>query len=198
MARHRAPRQHRRVLAPAAVAVLGAGAVLAAVPVVWQDSTAAFSATSGNAGNGWSSGSVVLGDDDTGTALFTAAGLVPGSTDQRCIAVQYTGTLAATVKLYASSTSGTLAPYLDLTVEEGSGGGYGSCTGFTPATTLSTGTLAAFGAARTGFGTGVGTFAPSGTATKVYRFTYQVQFATPDSAAGTSATAAFTWEAQNT
>src|SRR3712207_7319239 len=46
-----------------------------------------------------------LSDDDSGSAMFTATGLKPGSTGTKCIQVTYGGSLAAAVKLYVSSST---------------------------------------------------------------------------------------------
>jgi hypothetical protein len=167
--------------------------------LVWQASNAAFSDTTDNPANQWASGDVVLADDDTTNVLFNASNLKPGDNEAKCITVTYSGSLDASVKLYASTT-GTLAQYLDLTVEQGTGGGFGNCTGFTPdAAPLYTGTLSAFAAAHVNFGNGWGSFTPTGGApsdTKTYRIKYTLQ--NDDAAQAKSANATFTWEAQNT
>ena len=174
--------------------VLGAG-------VVWQASQAAFTATTSNPTNNWSAGSVALSDDDSNTAMFAASNLKPGSTGQKCIAVTSTGTLPATVKLYATGAARTngFDSYLNLTVEQGTGGGFSSCTGFTAgggAGQSYTGTLAGFTSTYQNFGTGLGTFAPTGSGpqTATYRFTYTVDSATPNSAMNGTAASGFTWE----
>jgi hypothetical protein len=94
-----------------AVGVLGSGIC------VWQSTSAVFSSTTANAGNSWTAGSVTLTDDDSGSALFSASGLVPGSSGSNCITVSYSGNVATTVRLYASASSDTsaLAQYLDVT-----------------------------------------------------------------------------------
>jgi hypothetical protein len=172
-------------------------AVLASGVMVWRASNAAFSATTSNTGNTWTAGTVSLTDDDSNTAMFTATGLKPNATAAKCITVTYTGNLASSVKLYATSYTGTLGTYLNLTVEQGTGGSYSSCTGFTTGSTLYSGTLAGFAGAKVDFSTGVGSFAPSTNgSTAVYRFTYTVQ--DTNSAQGLSSTCGFTWEAQNT
>ena len=180
----------------------------AAVPValllsslfVWRASYAASSATTSNGPNNWTAGAVSLSDDDTGSAMFTASDLKPGDTGSRCIVVTYGGSVASAVKLYASKT-GTLGQYLDLTVQEGTGGSYATgnpCSSFTSTGTLYTGTVDGFAASSTNFASGVGTFAPTSNGqTKAYRFTYTLQAATPGSAQGTTAGATFTWEAQS-
>ena len=170
-------------------------ALLASGALVSQASYAAFSATTANPSNTWAAGQVALTDDDggtsptTGTAMFTASKLKPGSTGQKCIVVSSTSTVASTLKLYSTAVSTTngLSTYLNLTVEEGTGGSFaGGCTGFTAAATDFTGTLAGFGTGATAFGSGVGAFALTGTPTETrsYRFTYSLD-------------AAFTWEAQS-
>src|SRR3712207_597175 len=129
--------------------------------------------------------------------MFTATNVRPGSTGEKCIKLTYNGSLSTSVKLYGTAVSGALAPHLDLVVEEGSGGTFGSCTGFVASATDYTGTLAAFGTGKTDFASGVGSFAPTGAGqTKTYRIAYTVNATTPDSAQGAAANATFTWEAR--
>lgn len=188
--------------------LIGFGALLAGLAgsalIVWQASYSAFSATTSNPTNNWSAGTVALSDDDSNTAMFTASGLKPGSTGTKCIAVTSTGTLPSAVKLYGTSYSGTnvLSQNINLTVVQGTGGGFASCTGFTPlgtGATVYSGTLAGFASAATNFGSGLGTWAPTGTGseTRSFQFTYTVDPATPNTAQGGTAAIGFTWEAQN-
>jgi hypothetical protein len=183
------------VLAGLVVGVLGSAAF------VWQGTNAAFTASTTNGADQWSSGTVVVSDDDSGTALFSTGPLVPGDNGTRCLAVTYSGSVAATVRLYPASASGGLAPYLALVVEEGAGAGNvgsaASCTGFS-GTTVWSGTLAALASSATSFGSGVGAFAPSGSGqVQVYRISWTLDAATPDAAQGTSATASLVWEARS-
>ncbi len=172
--------------------------LLASGGMVWQGTAAVFSSTTSNSGSSWATGSVALSDDDTGSAMFSAAGLVPGNGGSNCITVSYGGDVATTVKLYvgASADASALAQYVNLVIQEGAGGGFGSCGGFASSATLYTGTLAAFTAAKTNYGNGVGTWAPSGAATKVYKISYTLDSSTPSSKEGVSTSATFTWEAQ--
>ena len=181
---------------PAAVAVSGL--------VVSHASYSAYSATTVNPTSNWTSGTVALSDDDNNTAAFTAKNLKPGSTGTKCIAVTSTGSLASTVKLYATNPTTTkdLASYLDLSVTQGSGGSFGDCTGYTPLTTggtVYTGTLDGFGKTATSFATGVGAWTPTGTAneTRTYQITYTVRSTAPDTTQGGTAALGLTWEAQN-
>src|SRR5690242_19019377 len=80
-------------------AVAGVAGVAASAALVWHASYSAFSATTANPSNTWSAGSVVLSDDDSGAAMFSAAELSPGVGRQDCIAVTSAGSLPATVRL---------------------------------------------------------------------------------------------------
>jgi hypothetical protein len=174
--------------------------------VVWQSSYAAFSTTTVNSSNSFASGSVILTDDDSSTAMFTPTLLKPLDTGTKCIVVTSTGTLASTVELYATtfSTTNALASWLDMVIDEGTGGTFAtsgptSCTGFVLGGNIYTGTLATFGTTKTNFATGVGTWAPAGTGspTKTYRIKYTLNTATPNTAQSGTAALGFTWEAQN-
>lgn len=185
-------------------AVLPAALIVSGL-VIGQASYAAFTSTTSNATNSWASGTVALSDDDAGTAMFTATNLKPGSTGTRCIVVTSTGTLASAVKLYGATpaTTNALSTYLDVTVVQGTGGTFGSCTGFAALATGSsvyTGTLANFGTSATSFATGLGTWAPTGSASesRTFQITYTLNAAAPNSSQGGTASIGFTWEAQNT
>jgi len=180
--------------------------VLISALVVWQSSYAAFSTTTVNPSNTFGSGSVVLSDDDSGTAMFTPTLLKPADTGTKCIVVTSTGTLASAVELYATgySTTNGLSTYLDMVIDEGTGGTFASsgptsCTGFVAGANIFTGSLATFGTTKTSFATGVGTWAPagSGSPTRTYRIKYTLNAATPNTAQSGTAALGFTWEAQN-
>ena len=182
------------VAVPAAIAVSGL--------VVSQASYSAYSATTVNPTNNWATGTVALADDDTNTAAFTAANLKPGSTGTKCIAVTSSGSLASTVKLYATNpaTTKNLAANINLTISQGTGGSFGSCTGYTKlGADLYTGTLDQLGKSATGFTNGLGDWAPSGKndETRTYQLTYTVKTDAPDTTQGGTAALGLTWEAQN-
>jgi hypothetical protein len=188
------PRTSRRtILGGAALATMfAAGAILLV------GTFSAFSSTTSNPGNTFSAGTVTIGDNDAGGALYSLTDQTPGATVTRCIKVTYTGTLDADVKLYTPSTIGSLGPFLNLTVTPGTQATptFPSCTGFTPDAggAIFTGTLAAFAAAHPSYAAGLADSPGAGTewATDdavVYRF--EVTLA-DDNAAN-----AFTWEARN-
>jgi hypothetical protein len=176
--------------------------------VVAQSSYSAYSATTVNPTSNWASGTVALTDDDSNTAAFTATNLKPGSTGSRCIVVSSNGSLPAAVKLYGTgaATTKALASSINLTVTQGTGGSFGSCSGYTPLTTGSSvysGTLADFGSTATNFSTGVGSWTTAGVATgaaaetRTYQLTYSVRTETTNDTQGGTAALGFTWEAQN-
>ena len=179
-------------------------AILLSGATIGTASYAAFSATTSTPTNNWATGTVALSDDDSSTALFTASNLAPGATGTRCIAVTSTGSLASIVRLYGTgaTTTNALSTYVTLTVTQGTGGTFATCTGFTPlvsGSSVYTGTLANFGTTATSYATGLGSWAPTGTAseTRVFRFVYTVDAAAPNTTQGGTAAIGFTWEAQN-
>ncbi|HWI44100.1 MAG TPA: hypothetical protein VNS81_10805 [Nocardioides sp.] len=114
-------------------------AVIAAGGIVWQGSHAAFTGQTRNSGNDWSTGSVALTDDDKGAARFQVANMTPGQTDTKCITVTANASVAGTVKGYAvnpSFSSTALADHIFVTLREGTGGSFDSCTGFSAQGTI--------------------------------------------------------------
>jgi hypothetical protein len=175
----------------AMVASLGFVSVL-----VMTSSRAAFVDTTDNSSNRFQAGTVELSDDDTGSVLFDVSDLAPGESRSNCIRVGYTGSLAANVRLYGAA-SGALAEFLDLQVQIGTGGSFGSCGGFSSGSTLFTGTLEDFAASRTDFASGLaGWNGATNPTNRTYRLTVTLQ--DDNDAQGLSADADFTWEAQNT
>ena len=180
-------------------------ALLASAAVVSTASYSAYTASTTNPTSNWATGTVALSDDDTNTALFSATNLKPGSTGTKCVVVTSTGSLASSVKLYGTNpaTTKALASHINLTVTQGNGGSFGSCTGFTPLGTGSsvyTGTLDNLGTTATNYATGVGTWTPTGTATetRTYQVAYTVSANAPDTTQGGTASLGLTWETQNT
>jgi hypothetical protein len=194
-------RRDRSAMGPL-IAVLAS--VLLVSFMVVSVSRAAFTASTDNTTNSLSTATLTLTDDDSGSVLFNVSNMVPGDTTTNCIAVTYSGTQADPlgVKLYSGgyTDSGTLANYLNITIEEGTGATFGSCGGFTLTNTIETGgTLSAFDTAHSSYATGAGVWDPSGTPeTVAYRITFELDAATPDSQQGESVTAlTFTWEVQS-
>ena len=140
-----------------------------------------------------------LTDDAAGTAMYTDQdGLIPGVPEERCIHVTFTGTVdPQPVTLYAAGVEGSLAPYLDITVEMGSAdaGAFGQCLGFASTTALFTGTLADFQAAHGGYDTGLVTWDPAGAGeSRAFRFSVAVR--DDPAAEGLTSTFGLSWEAR--
>ena len=191
------PQAAPRIGRPLSRKLLLTGALLAATGLTASLFTwAAFSATTNNGTNSWQAGSVTITHDDSGSAMFNVSGIVPGNTGQKCIKVTYSGSVAATVKLYRSAIGGTgLDSYIDLTVNKGSGssGTNGDCTGFSAGSDIHTSTLTAV---PTSYAAGLdgATFNPNDQ--PVYRFTWSLQ--DDNNANGKTATGVtFTWEARS-
>lgn len=119
------------------IAALTAGpiAILIAGGIVWQGSQAAFTATTRNSGNAWSTGQVALTDDDAGVAGFTVENLVPGQTGQKCLVVTSQSSVPGEVRTYVQNLSTSaqgLETHITFKVERGTGGTFNDCTGFVP------------------------------------------------------------------
>ncbi len=184
------------------VAVLGSLALVSWLVVT--GSSAVFTDATSSGGNSFTAGDVDLVDDDLGSALFTVADMEPGQTVIDCIQVTYQGSVPdpSGVVVYSGGyvDSGDFATYLNLTIDEGSGGSFGDCSGFTYENTIeSGGTLADFDTTHTNYATGAGVWDPASTpVSKTYRITVELDAAAPNAEQGESVTAlTFTWEIQS-
>ena len=166
-----------------------------------------FTATTQNAGNELTSGTVELSDNDSGAALYNSTGLKPGETLSRCIKTTYTGSLPALVRLYSPSTPGPLAQYVELTITQGTQASstFPNSAGFSPDATgtIFTGTLQGFEQTRNSYANGLATV-PTGKSSwstgeaLVYRFQTTLSASAPDSSQGWSTGShSFLWEARN-
>jgi hypothetical protein len=179
-------------------------AIVAAVGALSGFGTySAFSSTTGNSGNSMQAGTVSITDNHTASAMLNLTNAKPSDRTTGCLKVTYNGSLPATVRMYATP-SGTLAPYLKVTITRGTGGGYPACTGFTAdasAATTFSGTLNALPASWSAAGDDP---AGSGTTeqwtqgeTHSYQVDVQLDPSAPAAAQGQSAAVSFTWEARN-
>jgi hypothetical protein len=171
--------------------------ILIALLVV-TSSRQAFVAQNDNVSNQVTAAAVDLTDNDSSTAMFAnVTGLMPGTNVDRCIDVTYTGSVDPTaVLLYINAApTGTLGPYLNLTIDIGADTAdpYRTCTGFSSSSTLYTGTLADFVTNRGSYATGLSTWDPVGSPeTRTFRFRLSVQ--NDPNAEGLTATFGFSWE----
>jgi hypothetical protein len=188
----------RRIFITIAVLALMAGAAV-------FTTSAAFTATTSNPGNTIEAGTVAIGDSDATTGkLFNALAQGPGSgPTAACIRVSYSGSLAASIKLYRSAV--TNGDKFNLKVERGSGivlpAADMNCTGFVASSTAFDNTMDLF---PTTYAAGIDGKAAgaawSSGHTVDYKFTATVvDDPTPNahSAAVDTGTHSFTWEAHN-
>ncbi|SDC48606.1 hypothetical protein SAMN05660690_1619 [Geodermatophilus telluris] len=212
-------RRGRRSVLAGAVPV---GLVLS-MALTWSSTHAAFSASTNNPGNSWQTGSVVLADNDSNTALFQSTvevGLVPGAAKSRCIRLDYTGDVTADIRMYVGLPTGgvtTLDTFLVMSVERGQNVSASTAvapdcsTGFTQNATRTflfntaqandpaadqAATLAAL-RSRADYGTGLSLGAPVAPGTSL---TLRVSYSVMDNnnAQRTRSDATITWEARNT
>ena len=119
----------------------------------------AFSSSTENPGNKIETGTVVLSDNDSDSALYSVTGAAGGTSVDRCITVAYTGDLDADVKLYLPDAVGALGQYVDMTVTAGTDATpvFGDCTGFVAdgAPIFDSATLQDFRAAHSGWANGL-------------------------------------------
>jgi hypothetical protein len=172
--------------------------------LVARASSAAFVGATANDDNAFNLGEVDLTDDAT-SALFTVSNMLPGQPAvKRCITVTNAGSPnPGVVKVYTAGFSDPagIAPYLDITIHQGTGTTTGgSCTGFTPAAEpiRATTTLESFRTSNGTYSTGVGTWNPPATgSTQGYQIEVQLKSSTPETAEGKALTGFnLTWEVQ--
>ena len=168
----------------------------------------AFSSTTSNTGNSFAAGTVLITDNDLGSAMLSLSNAQPGATDTSCILVTYSGSLASTVKLYGS-ISGALAPYLTLTITRGTDVDpvFDDCVNFQPDGTdyigsgngvVYQGALSAFPASyATGLVDPLAASPETWTTGEARIYRFAVTLADDNGAQGQSATASFNWEARN-
>lgn len=180
-----------------AFAFSGLAALGLSTVFVWHSAYADFTDATYPVGTRISTGTVALGDNDSGIALFSVTDLRPGAAASRCIVVTSTSTVPTVVRLYAPGrTASALSKALKLTVEAGTGASAsGRCLGFTPTASVYNGLLSAFATTYAG---GADSWTTTGAAGGESR-TYQITYSLPTGATtgqGGSASLPFTWEAQ--
>ena len=197
-----------RIVAPAA-------GLLAAGLLVWQGSYAAFSATTQDTTNTWSSATLNLTNDGgvaaayaaSTSATFGGANLKPGATGTTCLTVKSVGTSAGSMAMYLSNlvNAGGLAQQIKLTVVAAPTASevVANCAGFPAAGNTAVATnvpLAGVGSFPVTYAAGVPVAVATGTVLTAYKVTWT--FATTGTNPGDNAlqgkttTADFTWELQ--
>jgi hypothetical protein len=191
----------------ARLVAVSAVTVLVSSLLVMRTTRSAFTDVTRNDGASFSTAALILTEDATAELFSTAVNagsLAGGASVTRCVVVRYSGSATPVdIRMYSANVSGngTLAPYLTLLVERGTGGAYGSCSGFVGAATIfgadptpANNTLLAF-ASVANWATGVGNWTAVSSPTAV---TYQITFTVSMDPAtfDLSASVDFVWEAQ--
>jgi len=118
----------------------------------------AFSSSTESTGNNFDAGTVAIGDNDAGSALYDVTNAKPGDATEKCIKVTYNGTLASDVKLYnPDAVDADVADYTDLVITSGTGNAT-DCTDFdddASGANVYTGELGAFQAAHDSYANGL-------------------------------------------
>lgn len=179
-------------------------AVLLAGLMVWQGTNAAFSADTRNIGNNWATGSVTLTDDDAGVAMFSVQNVVPGQSGSKCIVVTGTPTVPSTVKTYVQSMQADgLENNVFVSMQQGSGGSFGDCTGFVAAGDTAPSMTLVTAATYNSFANGVLPWSLSaGSSSKTYKISWTFDTGALDQVGidalqGKSASINIEWELQN-
>ena len=168
---------------------------------------AAFSSATAAGGNRFAAGTVTIGDNDLGSAMLSIPSGAPATADTSCINVTYSGSLDAEVRLYGA-VSGGLAPYLTLTVTRGTdASAFDTCGSFSADLTnyIGSGPGVIYNGPVSGFPTNWagGLVDPTAgtpevwTTSEAHAYKFTVTFGADPAGQGLSATAGFTWEAQN-
>lgn len=191
--------------------------LLAAGLIIWQGSSAAFSATTVNTADTWSSAALVL-TNNGGTAAYAASttalfggvteqNLKPGSTGTQCLTVQSASTIAGALKFYRGAVVGDagLAGQIKLTIDAAPVAAAtnvpANCTNFPVAGLTNLATTVALSALPTSYATAATSVAvASGTQRIAYRFAWTFvstgSTATDNPLQGKSAAADFDFEIQ--
>ena len=194
--------------------VAGLVALSMIAALVIRTSSAVFTAETNNVGNSLEAGTIVLSDNGDGSALLEMKNIAPGEYSRNCIRVLYDGTLdPEEVRVYSESafvTTGAsnMENQVYITIEEGSGGTFDDCSGFTPSTMIvgdgpasaTPTTLAAWDASATDYTSGDGVWDPAGPgAVRTYRVTLELDLATGNAYQGAELTGInLTWSTRST
>jgi predicted ribosomally synthesized peptide with SipW-like signal peptide len=166
---------------------------------------AALSDTTENPGNEFNAGEINLTDNDSNAFMYDVDNALPGDTVSKCIQVSYTSTpaLDSTVELYMDTPIGNVGPYVDMDVEVGAQVSpvFPDCSGFSPTSSIYTGTLGAFQSTYGAAGSGL-SYSPNGPATPwvsgdvvVYKVTLTMSNRTRLPGENFSGVHSYTWRA---
>ncbi len=212
-------RTNRRRTVRAVAPVAG---LLAAGLLVWQGSYAAFSATTNNTADAWSTGNLVLTNNGglaaySGSTAAIFAGTTVGqpennikigATGTKCISVQSGGSFAGNLALYRGLVTGTgsvaLAPQIGVTIDVAPIGAAANvasnCTGFPALGVTNLGTNVALSAYPSTYAAATPLAVAAGTQRVAYRITWTLNSTGTNAGdnllQGATAQADLNWEIQ--
>jgi hypothetical protein len=203
-------RENRRRAGRIAVKLAATAAVLALCALLASATWSNLNATASNPSNSVVAGTVKIASNSGSSAVLSLTNAKPGAVTTGCIAVTYSGTLPANVKLYGTGGGTGLNQYLTLIVTRGTFSGTpasGSCTGFTADTTnyisqgpgvMYSGALANWPAtAATAQVDPTAASPESWTTGEVHGYQLQVTMGSNTAAQGLTGTETFTFQADN-
>lgn len=167
-----------------------AAAVLLGSLVVWQSSTAAFTA-SDDATASWDAGVLELTADEDGQATLDFDNITPGDSGFGCVVVDVTSSLEGDVELTGQVTDGAggpLATALDAGIERTEG--QVDCDSADSAAALE-------GLGDLADGTEIDSYTFDGDDLQTFRLDWEFDAAAGDAAQGESVQAEFTWQAES-
>lgn len=173
-------------LAGAALAAAVSALIIGSLVVTF--SNRALDPTGTVAAGSLTSGTISLVDDDQGRSLFDLTDMAPGRPVVHCIEVVYEGTIVPVELAMRSEATGDLTRYLDVMIEDGKGGGFGDCAGFSASEEVFAGTLEELAAS--GW-LSLGDIVNAGDAVS-FRISFDLQ--DRQEALGRAANASFVWE----
>lgn len=186
--------------------IAGALALALVGGLVIRTSTAVFTAQTDNTGNSLAAGTIILTDDDGGSAALSMTNIAPGEFSENCIVVEYDGSLdPEPVKVFSTSAFSTtpaatgpgtaavnMQNQVNITIEQGDGtstGAFGSCAGFSSGATLVNAVpLNTWDGTQDDYTSGSGTWDPGlgPNQTRMYRITLELDLATDNTFQGAS------------
>lgn len=180
--------RENRIGRAAASALAAAVSALIIATLVVNRSSDALDPDGTIAASSLSAGTVSLVDDDQGRSLFDLSDMAPGRPVVRCIELVYEGSIVPVDLALQAEAAGELSRFLDVSIDEGTGGSFETCDGFAATDAVFDGTLDELA--------GSGWLELARIVNTGTRTSYRIEFALQDeqAALGRAASASFVWE----
>ncbi|NND74488.1 MAG: hypothetical protein HKN44_05730 [Ilumatobacter sp.] len=115
--------------------------VLLIATLVVNRSSTALKGDPASGASALQAGTIELTDDDEGRSLFDLSDLSPARPVEQCVEVTYGGTILPVALELRVTSGGELDEFLDIEIDEGTGGGFGSCEDFSAERSVFSGTV---------------------------------------------------------